>query len=145
MNQQIQQIIDKWEDEPREAAKRLIDYYGEPAESCESRLIWHETFDGWKRSILVNQKIPHAFPAQHNDYLEQFIDYRVPVEKFSDLAAFDGSVIVERTKGEISARCGGSSMNFVAINLANDIVTGKKTVQEAREEYAKLYNAYFEG
>ena len=33
-------------------------------------------------------------------------------------------------------------MNFVAINLANDIITGKRSVEEAREEYSKLYQAY---
>src|SRR5690606_22994675 len=125
--------------------KRLIDYYGGPPEYCQSHLIWHETFDGWKRSILINDKIPHAFPEQHNDYLQQFIDYRAPVEKFSDLAAYDGSVIVDRTRGEISARCGGTSMNFVAINLAHDIVTGRFGVNEARQEYVRLYKAYFNG
>jgi hypothetical protein len=40
-------------------------------------------------------------------------------------------------KGEISACC-GASMNFVAINLAYDIVTGKRPVQEARQEYTHL-------
>lgn len=36
-------------------------------------------------------------------------------------------------------------MNFVAINLAHDIVTGKRTVQQARDEYTKLYQAYKRG
>lgn len=144
MNQQIQQIIDRWEQEPRDAAKRLIDYYGEPAEYCDSRLIWHETSDGWKRTEVVNDVIPHAFPDQHNDYLEQFIDYRVPVERFSDLGRFDGSVMVDRTKGEISARCGGTSMNFLALNLSHEIVTGRRSVDEARGEYARVYKAFFE-
>jgi hypothetical protein len=33
-------------------------------------------------------------------------------------------VIVERTKGELSARCEGEEANFLAINLAHQIVTG---------------------
>ena len=53
--------------------------------------------------------------------------------------------MIERTKGEISARCGGTSMNFVAINLAHDIITGKRSVEEARKEYTKLYQAYKQG
>ena len=36
-------------------------------------------------------------------------------------------------------------MNFVAINLAHDIVTGKRSVEEAREEYGRLYRAYKDG
>jgi hypothetical protein len=108
-------------------------------------LIWHATKDGWKRTVLASEAVPHDFPAHHLDYLEQFIDYRVPIEMFSKLAEFDGSVIAERTKGEMSARCGGTSMNFVAINLAHDIITGKQTVAEARQEYTRLYKAYQNG
>lgn len=53
--------------------------------------------------------------------------------------------MIERTKGEISARCGGTAMNFVAINLAHDIITGERTVDAARTEYARLYEAYQNG
>ena len=60
--------------------------------------------------MLSRDEVPHAFPAPHTDFLEQFIDYRVPVEMFSKLAEYDGSVIAERTKGELSARCGGISL-----------------------------------
>ncbi|MGQ0546899.1 MAG: hypothetical protein ACT4P3_16460 [Betaproteobacteria bacterium] len=67
------------------------------------------------------------------------------MEKFSELARYDGSVMAERTKGELSARCGGTSMNFVAINLAHDIVAGRRSVEEARAEYTKLYLAYKRG
>jgi hypothetical protein len=35
-------------------------------------------------------------------------------------------------------------MNFLALNLANDIITGKKTVEEAREFYAKTAKKFKE-
>ena len=145
VNQDLRNVIEKWSQEPQESAKRLIDYYGEPDEFSSSRLIWYNTSDGWKRTVLVNEMVPHDFPARHNDFLEQFIDYKVPIDMFSKLAAYDGSVIAERTKGELSARCGGTSMNFVAINLAHDIVSGKRFVEEARAEYARLYKAQQDG
>lgn len=62
---------------------------------------------------------------------------RVPPDKFDDLALYDGSVIVERTKGEISARCDQEPMNFLALNLAHDIITGKRSVGDARKTYAE--------
>jgi hypothetical protein len=145
VNPEIEGIIRSWPREPRESAKRLIEYYGEPQEFSESQLIWHETNDGWKRTVLSREEVPHAFPSEHTDFLEQFIDYKVPVQMFSHLAEYDGSVIAERTKGELSARCGGTSMNFVAINLAHDIITGKRTVRQARDEYTRLYKAYKSG
>lgn len=140
-----EEVIGKWDKEPRESAERLIKEYGEPDEISDSMLVWHETKDGWKRSELTNHPTPHKFPAEHNDILEQFIDYKVPIGMFSTLAAFDGSIVADRTRGEMSARCGGTSMNFVAINLAHDIITGKRTVDLARCEYAKLYQAYKDG
>lgn len=73
----------------------------------------------------------------HKDVLEQVIDYRVSTDKVDDLAAYDGSVIVERTKGELSARCDKEEANFLALNLANDVATGKKSVAEARAQYAQ--------
>ena len=145
MDDVIRELIKDWPKAPRESARRLVEYYGPPDEHSLSTLTWYNTRDGWKRTVLSKDEVPHDFPAHHTDFLEQFIDYRVPLEMYSRLAAYDGSVIVERTRGEMSARCGGTSMNFVAINLAHDIVSGKRTVEQAREEYTRLYQALQKG
>src|SRR5690606_32869872 len=84
----------------------------------------------------------HDFPAPHTDSVESVVDYRVPPERFSDIAAFDGSVVVERTAGEVSARCHDEQANFLALNLMHDIVTGAKTVEQARAYYAKEFADY---
>src|SRR4029079_11433573 len=73
---------------------------------------------------------------------ESVIDYRVPVDKFTALAEFDGSVVVERTAGEVSARCHDEQANFLALNLMHDVVTGRKNVEEARNYYAKEFADY---
>jgi hypothetical protein len=145
MPENVDALIAQWPKEPRESARRLIESYGPPQEFTSSRLIWHATHDGWKQTVLTAEETPHEFPAHHSDFLEQCIDYRVPIEMFSALAAYDGSVTADRTRGELSARCGGTSMNFVAVNLAHDIITGARTVTEAREEYARLYRAVKQG
>ena len=81
----------------------------------------------------------HQFPAPHFDSVESVIDYRVPPEQFTPLARFDGSVIAERTAGEVSARCHDEQANFLALNLAHDLVTGAKGVEEARAYYAEEF------
>jgi hypothetical protein len=96
----------------------------------------------WKRIVASKTFYQHEFPAPHQDSVESFIDYRVPPEKFSDLAMFDGSVICERTAGEVSARCHDEQANRLALNLMHDIVTGEKTVAEARDYYAKEFADY---
>ena len=61
---------------------------------------------------------------------------------YTPLARFDGSVMAERTTGELSARCHDEQANFLALNLMHDIVTGKKNAKEAREYYAREFADY---
>lgn len=131
-------IIKGWPEESREPAQLVIDEYGEPHEATESMLIWHNV-GPWKRMIASKEFYHHNFPAPHIDSVESFVAYRVPPEMFTPLAQFDGSVIAERTAGEVSARCHDEQANFLALNLMNDIVTGAKTVEEARQYYAKEF------
>lgn len=89
----------------------------------------------WIRTIVYKEEIQHDFPVPHVDVLQQFVNYDVPVNKFTELAEYDGSVIAERTNGELSARCDTEAANFLAINLADDIIKGNRTVAEARQHY----------
>jgi hypothetical protein len=137
----VQQVIDSWSTVPREAAERTIHRYGTPNEGTPSRLIWYDN-GPWLRTIVYRDEVPHNFPKPHTDVLEQFVSYRVPLEKFDDIAAFDGSVIPERTKGEVSARCDMEEMNILALNLMHDIVTGERNVEDARNFYAEAAMAF---
>src|SRR3954471_18216950 len=69
-----------------------------PDEATDSQLVWHNV-GPWKRIVASKTFYQHNFPAPHSDVVESVIDYHVPVEKFTQLAQFDGSVIVERTAG----------------------------------------------
>ena len=91
---------------------------------------------------MYRDEVPHNFPKPHTDVLEQFIDYHVPPEKVTEVACYDGSVIVERTKGEVAARCDMKEMNFLALNLMHEIVTGRRTTDEARKSYAETAMAF---
>jgi hypothetical protein len=131
-------LIKNWPEDSREAAQLVIDEHGEPHEGTYSMLIWHNV-GPWKRMVATRAFYEHNFPAPHIDAVESFIDYRVPVEMFGPLAEFDGSVIVERTAGEVSARCHDEQANFLALNLMHDVVTGAKNVEEARTYYAQEF------
>lgn len=132
----VERIVADWPDTAEKAARTILGRYGLPDEATPNRLIWHHN-GPWKRTVITREEVPHNFPKPHKDVLEQFIDYHVPPETADELAAFDGSVIVERTKGELSARCDKEEMNFLALNLAHDVVTGSRTVDEARRAYTE--------
>ncbi|MBA2734064.1 MAG: hypothetical protein H0U54_14445 [Acidobacteria bacterium] len=137
----VHTLIESWPPMSKKAAEQTLDKYGPPNEAMVSRLIWYNN-GPWKRTICYRDEVLHNFPAPHTDVIEQFIDYQVPLEKFGELAEFDGSVIVERTKGEVSARCDMEAANILALNLMHDIVTGKCTAEKAREIYSEVTGAY---
>jgi cell wall assembly regulator SMI1 len=137
----VEAIINDWPAMSKKSATLTMDKYGPPNEAIPSRLIWYNN-GPWKRTIVYRDEIPHDFPQPHTDVIEQFIDYRVPPEMFSELAKFDGSVIAERTKGEVSSRCDMEAANIIALNLMNDIVTGKLNAEQARQMYGDIISAY---
>jgi hypothetical protein len=75
--------------------------HGEPHEATGSLLTWHQV-GAWKRVLAAKACFEHAFPAPHFDSAASVINYRVPTEQVTPLAQLDGSVIVERTAGEVS-------------------------------------------
>lgn len=134
--QKAAELIRNWPEESREAAQLVLQQHGEPDEATHMQLVWHQR-GWWKRIVATRAFYRHDFPMPHFDSVETVIDYRVPVDKFTPLAQFDGSVICERTAGEVSARCHDQEANCLALNLMHDVVTGKKTVEEARSYYGK--------
>ncbi|KAA6435936.1 hypothetical protein FOE74_07635 [Rufibacter glacialis] len=137
----VNAITQDWPAMSRKSAEQMTQKYGPPNEAIPSRLIWYNN-GPWKRTIVYRDEIPHNFPQPHSDTLEQVIDYQVPVEKFTELAKFDGSVVVERTKGEVSARCDMEAANILALNLMHEIVTGTLTAEQAREKYSEETAAF---
>ena len=131
----VEEVSMTWPEITSEAARGLMEKYGMPNEISMSQLTWYQT-GPWKRTVLNRDPVRHDFPAPHQDYMEQVIDFRTPLDKFDELAEYDGSVMAERTSGELSARCHKEEANFLAINLAHDIITDELTVAEARDAYA---------
>ena len=132
----VDQVLAGWPARPRLAAYRTIDKYGLPQEATPMRLVWNNN-SPWKRTVVLGKEIPHAFPRLHMDFIVQTIDYHVPADKSDELIAFDGSVLIDRTAGELSARCDMEEANTLTFNLAHDIVTGEKDADAARRAFGQ--------
>jgi hypothetical protein len=124
-----------WPEASQTAVREMLKKYGMPDEATEHTLVWHNN-GPWKCTKVFDRESRHLFPIEHTDVLEQTIDYKVPLNKYNDLALYDGSVFIKRTDGELSVRCDRECVNFLSINLANDIAIGKMSVGEARTFYA---------
>lgn len=137
----VRNIIINWPANAKEVAQNVINKYGEPHEATPSRLIWYNN-GPWKRTIVYRDSVKHNFPMPHADIVEQVINYEVPMEKACELAAFDGSISFNRTRGEISAYCHDEQSNILALNLAHDIIRDKRNFEQARYYYTQFMIAY---
>ena len=100
--EQRSRIIQDWPEEAQEAAQLVIDARGEPDEVTPTQLTWlGKRAAPWKRIVATRAFFKHEFPAPHNDSVESFVDYRVPVEHFTPLAdrcvAGEVAISIDRT------------------------------------------------
>ena len=130
-----------WPKMSKSAVEEIVRKYGMPNEATPSRLTWFDN-GPWKRAAVIRDEIPHNFPQPHTDVVEQTIPYQVPLEKVAEVLEFDGSLVIERTRGEVIARCDMESANIASLNLMHDIVSGRLTAGEARKEMAEVASAY---
>ncbi|MBT2596445.1 hypothetical protein J7I92_14560 [Arthrobacter sp. ISL-72] len=139
-----QSIVDHWPAAPKMTAAQLLEHYGPPHEATPSKLFWYAT-GPWAKMELTADHVLHNFPTPHVDYFTQFVSYQVPPHRASDLAAFDGSVIVDRTAGQLGSRCDHEAFNTLTLNLAVEIIEGTRSVEDARDLYAQTAAAYVMG
>lgn len=133
---QMERIMAAWPMASKEAAMFMTKQYGPPAAMTPEMAVWGRT-GPWKRTVVYAREYAHEFPMHHTDVMQQWVDYKASAAMYDDLAEYDGSVVLERTSGEMSARCDKEGANFLALNLAHEIVTGKRTVEDARKIYGE--------
>lgn len=137
----VDDALADWPEAARHATRAVMTRYGLPHSVTFDQVLWIGNGE-WKRTAVHRDEVPHRFPMPHSDVLEQWIDYRVPASKAADVAAFNGSIILHRTKGEVSVRCDREETNTLTLNLMHDVVTGRRTVEEARAYHAETTVAF---
>ena len=138
---QVDAIVEGWPEAPKKIVYETIDKYGLPNEATPTLLIWHDS-GPWKRTIITSDETAHNFPTPHTDYISQTLNYDVPLEKLPEVLAFDGSIIVYRTAGQVTASCDNEAANLLTVNLMHEIITGTKSVDEARHEFGEQTAAW---
>jgi hypothetical protein len=102
----VNEIVRAWPKVAREAAATMIEKYGSPNEACAGRLVWHNN-----GPLATYRCLQRGSCAQFSDSTSRC------ARRIYPLAVFDGSILVDRAKGEMSARCQGEASNFLALNL----------------------------
>ncbi len=124
--------IESWPTNTKVTAQHLIDKYGPPDRANDSRLVWNDRGQ-WSQIRLFREGASDNFPTTHKDVVENTIRYDVPQDKAGELTKFDSALEVDRLSGTLSARSDSEEANILALNLADEIVRGKRDVDSARD------------
>lgn len=125
-----------WPESSALAAKDMIAKYGNPTETTSESLIWRN-FAPFKAIIVHKAVYSHRFPLLHQNSLEHVVDYKAPMNKIDDVWRYNGSIVLNRTKGEMSSFADNEAMNILALNLAHNVLTGRMGSEAARVTYGK--------
>ncbi len=117
--------VSSWPTPSRIAAEGLIEKYGAPDYIDAETASWNDK-GSWKRTTV------HREGA---DFLEQTVSYSVPEEKRADVEKMGMMLKVGRADGELSAMSASEEANYLAMNLADEVIREKRTPEDAREFY----------
>lgn len=137
-------IAQDWPEPARAAAAAILDKYGPPQEQTATLLIWYRN-GPWIRTVVHKVGAEHDFPAKHSDVVEQSLPYKVPLNLFSAVATFNGSVIPDRTRGTLTAYGASEAENVLSLNLARAVVRGELTPEQAREKQVAAAQEMIDG
>ena len=122
-----QSVIADWPDRSRALAESLIQQYGIPDEATPSSLSWRER-EPWSRVRVERDALDPERPTG----VLQAVSYEVPLRRWRALGWFGRGVDYDPVAKELVARTGSEATNLLALNLADEIVRGKRTAEEAR-------------
>jgi hypothetical protein len=129
-----------WPEATRRIVAQLMTKYGAPVEVTPRQVTWTNT-GPWARTTLYKEGAAHNFASPHRNVLEQAVLYKVPVDKLVALAQFNRSLVVDLARGELVTSADSEEINFLAVNVADDVIKGQRTAEEARIYFAQLVRA----
>lgn len=135
-----QKSLAGWPDATRRLGAQLMTKYGVPVEVTPRQVTWINSGQ-WVRTTLYKEGVAHNFASPHRNVLEQAVLYKVPIDKLVALAQFNRSLVVDLARGELVSSADSEEINFLTANVADDVIKGQRTAEEARIYFAQLVRA----
>lgn len=126
-------IVRGWRKDSRLTAARLMEEYGPPDALSKNGLGWKDK-GPWKRIVIWN---PAAFERAADQYLEQTVAYAAPEDRRQALEEFNDKARVIEEGAALTACSNAEALNFLAINLAEEIGQGVREPEPARLFYER--------
>ena len=137
---QARRAIMDWPEYSRDLAAVMILKHGAPDGIEASRLTWTGQRP-WTRMVVFRD----ALDRSRLNGLLQAVRYDVPPRRWRALGAFDRGVSYDPVQRELVVRGDDEGTNDLALNLADEVIKGLRTAQEARAFYDKTLSLSFSG
>lgn len=133
-----EKVVAGWAENARLAARELVEKYGAPDEVRSASLVWKDN-GPWTRTVVRDLPPPYAgAKIEELGVVEQTISYVLRPDQAEPLQEFGKTLIVDTRKGELTVRSDSEAVNFLRVNLADDVVNNRLTVEQARQSHARL-------
>jgi hypothetical protein len=128
--------IADWPTDRKRLAEMLMERYGQPDQAAADSLTWLRC-GPWKKTVVYRDPQRDRDGVVRPGALQQAADYRVARSRSPLLTQFDALVVVDPAAKEISFRSDSEETNFLVLNLADDVISGRKTPEQARDFASK--------
>jgi hypothetical protein len=132
--------ISGWPAKARALATALIQEHGAPDEISAAQLTWHNR-SPWNMIAVFRD----AESAERPNNLLQSVAYEVSPRRWRTLSAFDRFVAYEPVRRELTARSDGEATNILALNLADEVIQGRRTPADAAAFYDRTVELSYAG
>ena len=130
-----QGVVNRWAEPSSVAGRQLLEEYGTPDDVTPRRLTWNHR-GAWKRTEVWNRKPIYLSPVDLA-VMKQTVDYPMSVQQVGELMAFSDCLEIDLVRGELSSRSSREEVNYLTLNLADEIVRGGRTVAQAQTEFMR--------
>ena len=129
-------LIIRWPEEPRALAGALLEKYGMPDEMVPSQLSWNDRRP-WTKIVVFRD--PEA-AGRPRHLLESVAYGKITLQRWRALSALGRGASYDPVTQELSARTDGEETNFLSVNLADEVIRGRRSAAAARDFYDETAN-----
>lgn len=128
--------VDGWSAPSAAAARHLISLYGAPTQVKPNKLVWAGK-GPWLRTVVWNRPGVYRSPRDF-DLILQTVKYPATRSQAADMVAFSDALIVDLDRGEVSSRAAREDINFLNLNLADEVARKLRTPEDAQASLRRI-------
>ena len=129
-------VIILWPEKSRDLAGVLLEKYGIPDEIVASQLSWNDRLP-WTKIVVFRDPDPAGGP---NHLLESVAYGKVALDRWRELTALGHGAAYDPVTQELSARTNAEATNYLALNLADEVIRGRRSASAARDFYDSAWS-----